>query len=101
MTLQLVNLPIAMRRAAMNQADIARVTGWSKAKVSRLVSGKTGDITMVMVAELARKLGTTPAFLLDIQDVAQDDAERELLRNYRAAQERDRAVARAAVVPRD
>ena len=85
----------------MSQADLARATGWSEAKVSRLVKGVTGDITMAMLVELEKQLGVSVAYLLDISDVAQSDAERELLVNFRRAQERDRQIALATVAPRN
>lgn len=101
MTHQLPNLQAAMDAKQMSQADLARVTGWSEAKVSRLVRGITGDITVAMLAELEKRLGVSVAYLLDITDVAQSDAERELLVNFRLAQERDRQIALATVAPRE
>lgn len=101
MTHQLPNLQAAMDAKQMSQADLARVTGWSEAKVSRLVKGVTGDITVAMLAELEKRLGVSVAYLLDITDVAQSDAERELLANFRQAQERDRQIALATVAPRE
>lgn len=101
MTHQLPNLQAALDAKQMSQADLARATGWSEAKVSRLVKGVTGDITMAMLSELEKQLGVSVAYLLDISDVAQSDAERELLANFRLAQERDRQLALATVAPRN
>ncbi len=85
----------------MNQADLAKATGWSEAKVSRLLKGKTKDVTVAMLKELERCTGASIAALLDIEDVAQTQEERELLRDFRAARERDRAIAKAAISPRE
>ena len=101
MTHQIPNLQIAMDAAKMSRADLARATGWSEAKVSRLVSGITGDITVAMLAELERVLGMKLSYLLAIDDVAQTAEERELLLNFRKAQERDRQIALATVAPRN
>ena len=69
--------------------------------MSRLVSGITGDITVAMLAELERVLGMKLSYLLAIDDVAQTAEERELLLNFRKAQERDRQIALATVAPRN
>ena len=90
-----------MEAASMSGADLARATGWSEAKVSRLISGITGDITVATLAELERALGAKVSYLLAIDDVAQTAEERELLLNFRKAQERDRQIALATVAPRN
>ena len=101
MTHQIPNLQAAMEAASMSGADLARATGWSEAKVSRLISGITGDITVATLAELERALGAKVSYLLAIDDVAQTAEERELLLNFRKAQERDRQIALATVAPRN
>ena len=83
----------------MNQADLARATGWSEAKVSRFVNGTQGEVTLTSISTLARALHCTEATLVDLEDVAQSEDERALLRNYRAAAERDRRLAREQVAP--
>lgn len=95
------NLLNALDRANMKQADLARATGWSEAKVSRLIAGKTKDVTVAMLDELVKQTGVKAAYLLDLDDVAQDEAERRLLLGYRAAQQRDRELAEAALKPRE
>lgn len=100
MKLSLPTLLAHMDAREMNQADLAKATGWSEAKVSRLLKGKTKDVTVAMLAELERCTGASIAALLNIDDVAQNDEERDLLRDFRAAQERDRAIAKAAISPR-
>lgn len=101
MTHQIPNLQAAMDAKQMTQADLARATGWSEAKVSRLIRGVAKEVTVATLAELEKQLGVKVSYLLDLNDVAQTDAERSLLRDFRTAQERDREIARAAVKPRN
>lgn len=97
----LPNLQTALDARQMNQADFARKMGWSEAKVSRLVSGQTKEVSMTMLREIERALGFSLAYLMDIEDVAQTDAERELLAQYRRADSRDKELAAAALRPRN
>jgi transcriptional regulator with XRE-family HTH domain len=92
-------LVAALELRGMNQADLARATGWSEAKVSRYVHGRVGDVTLASICELAKALGVSPASLVDLDDVADTPDERDLLRNYRAAAERDKRLAREQVEP--
>jgi len=94
------NLLAALDAVKMNQADLARATGWSEAKVSRLLKGKTKDVTVAMLEELMKQTGAKAAYLLDLEDVAQNDEERRLLLEFRAAEQRDRQLAQAALQPR-
>lgn len=100
MKLHLPNLRDAMDRRQVTAADLARALDWSEAKASRLLNGKTKDVTVAMVKELEAYLGVSAAYLLDLEDAAQTEAERLLLKRYRAAQDRDRKVAEAALSPR-
>lgn len=68
--------------------------------MSRWVHGKPGEVTLTNLNELAAALGVSPAALVDLDDVAQDEAEKKLLRNFRAAAARDKALAQAQVEPR-
>lgn len=90
----------ALANTGKSQADLSRLTGWSEAKVSRWVHGKPGEVTLTNLNELAAALGVSPAALVDLDDVAQDEAEKKLLRNFRAAAARDKALAQAQVEPR-
>ena len=83
----------------MNQADLARKTGWSEAKVSRFTHGNTGDVTLTSIRQLAAALEVSEASLIELEDVAQTDDERALLRDYRTAAERDKRLAREQVKP--
>lgn len=56
---------------------------------------------MAKISELASLLGVSEASLVDLDDVAQNIEEMALLRNYRAASERDRRLAREQVQPRE
>jgi len=93
------NLLAAMERAGMNQADLAKATGWSTAKVSRIAKSKRGGVKVAELKELEKVLGTTIAFLLDLDDVAQDEKERALLRKYRIAEDRDKRIAESVLTP--
>lgn len=97
----LPNLHIALTRAGMNQADLARRTGWSEAKVSRLLNGQTQEVTVAMLKELEAALGCSLAYLLDIEDVAQDDYERDMLRRSRRANPRERQAVESILPPLD
>jgi transcriptional regulator with XRE-family HTH domain len=99
MRLNMTNLLAALDAKGMNQKELAVLCGWSEAKASRLLNGLTGEITLTTIKELEAALGVKAAFLLDLEDVAQNAKEREMLVNYRKAQERDRAIAEAAVAP--
>ncbi len=65
-----------------------------------MVRQKTEGITLTQISELAGFLGVSAAVLVDLEDVAQTDAEREVLRNYRIAEARDQALARQQLKPR-
>lgn len=99
MKLHLPNLTAALDAKGMKQKDLAKAAGWSEAKASRLLNGLTGDVTLTMLNELAAALGVSPGYLVNLEDVAQTAAEREILQNYRAAQARDRQIAEAALRP--
>lgn len=91
----------ALARTGKRQADLSRLTGWSEAKVSRYVTGTNlGEVTLTNLTELADALDVSPAELVDLEDVAQTDSEKRLLRNFRAAPERDKDLAQAQVEPR-
>jgi transcriptional regulator with XRE-family HTH domain len=95
----------ALADLRISQAELSRrlsshYTGWSEATVSRYMYGTQGEVTLTKLNELATGLHVSPAALVDLEDVAKDDAERKLLRNFRAAQERDRQLAQAQVEPR-
>lgn len=93
------NLDAALHAAKMSPADLARKTGWSQAKVSRIRRGKQG-VSVEQLHELELATGASASFLLGRDDFAQSDEERELLSNYRAATPRDKQIAQAAVAPR-
>lgn len=93
------NLQAALDACGLDQKGLAKKAGWSEAKASRLLNGLTKDVTVGMVKDLEAALGVSAAYLLDLDDVAQTDEEREILRNYRAAQARDREIAKAALQP--
>lgn len=91
----------ALARMGKKQADLSRLTGWSEAKVSRYVTGKNlGEVTLTNLTELAAALRVSPAELVDLEDVAQTEAEKLLLRNFRLAADRDKDLAQAQVEPR-
>jgi len=98
--ISLKNLRLQMDAIGMIPADLARATGWSEAKVSRLLNNVTGDVTVTMLRELNQATGAAVAALLDLEDVAQNEKERALLRDFREAAERDREIAQAALAPR-
>lgn len=97
--------PAKVRKAladlGINQAELSRRTGWSEATVHRYMFGKQGEVTLTKLSELAAALHVSPAALVDLEDVAQDDAEKKLLRNFRAAPDRDKDLAQAQVEPRE
>ena len=99
MKLNPANLIAALDLREMNQADLARKTGWSEAKVPRFIHGNAGDVTLTSIRQLAAALEVSEASLVDLKDVAQTDDERSLLRDYRAAAERDKRLAREQVKP--
>lgn len=92
------NLDAALSAANMTPADLARATGWSQAKVSRIRSGKQG-VSLKQLSELEKATGASASFLLGRNDFAQSEEERRLLENYRTASEKDRGIAQAAVAP--
>lgn len=92
------NLDAALAAAKMTPADLARATGWSEAKVSRIRSGKQG-VSVEQLRELEKATGASASFLLGRDDFAQSEDERRLLENYRAATARNRQLAQAAVEP--
>lgn len=96
--------PAKVRKAltdlGINQAELSRRTGWSEATVSRYMYGTQGEVTLTKLSELATALHVSPAALVDLEDVAQDEREQKLLRNYRNAAERDKDLAQAQVQPR-
>lgn len=91
---------LRISQAELSRRLLSRYTGWSEATVSRYMYGTQGDVTLTKLNELATALRVSPAALVDLEDVAQDEAERKLLRNFRTAQERDRELAQAQVEPR-
>ena len=93
MKLHIPNLLAAMAQKGVKQSEAARGLGWSEAKLSRLMNNKTGDVTLTQISELARFLGVSEAILVDLEDVAQTDDERRILRLHRIAEERQRALA--------
>lgn len=99
MSLNMPNLLAALDAKGWNQKELASRCGWSEAKASRLLNGVTGEITLTTIRELEAALGVSAAYLLDMEEVAQTPKEREMLLNYRKAQERDRAIAEAALTP--
>lgn len=92
------NLDSALVAAQMTPADLARATGWSEAKVSRIRSGKQG-VSVEQLRELEKATGASASFLLGRDDFAQSEDERRLLENYRAASAKNRGVAQAALEP--
>lgn len=52
-----------------------------------------------MLKELAAALGCSVAFLLDLEDVAQDEYERDILRRSRKAHPRERQAVQAILPP--
>lgn len=94
------NLDAALQAAKMSPADLARKTGWSEAKVSRIRHGKQG-VSVEQLRELEEATGASASFLLGRDDFAQSDEERRLLENYRAANTRNRKLAQAALAPDD
>ena len=99
MQLHTGKLQAALDASGLDQKGLADKAGWSEAKVSRLLNGLVKDVTVGMVKDLEAALGVSAAYLLDLDDVAQTDKEREILLNYRIAQERDRVIAEAALRP--
>ena len=100
MKLHIPNLLAAMARRGVSQAEFARGLGWSESKLSRMVNEKTEGITLTQISDLAGFLGVSEAALVDLEDVAQTDAEREVLRNFRVAEARDQELARQQLKPR-
>jgi transcriptional regulator with XRE-family HTH domain len=94
MKLHLANLLEAMRNQRVTQADMHRALKWSEAKVSRLVRGKTGDVNLTQINELAALLRVSAATLTDLEDVAQTDDERQILRDYRLASDHEKGLVR-------
>ncbi len=78
----------------MSPADLARKTGWSEAKVSRIRSGKQG-VSVMQLGELETATGASVSFLLGRDDFAKTDDERALLTGYRLASEREQMIGRA------
>lgn len=97
-TSKVPNLDAALAAAEMSPADLARVTKWSEAKVSRIRSGKQG-VSVEQLHELEKATGASASFLLGHDDFAQSEEERRLLENYRPASDRSRRLAQAAVAP--
>lgn len=98
LTTKVPNLDAALEAAGMSPADLARATGWSEAKVSRIRNGKQG-VSVTQLKELERATGASASFLLGRDDFAQSEEERRLLENYRAASARNRSIAQAALEP--
>jgi len=91
----------ALADLGISQAELSRRTGWSEATVSRYMKGTQGEVSLTKLSQLAAALRVSPAALVDLEDVAQDEAEKKLLRNYRSAAERDKDLAQAQVEPRE
>lgn len=101
MTSLVPNLQAAMDIRGISQSELSRKLVWSEAKLSRLMNGKQKGVTVATLLELQEALGVSLAFLMNIEDVAQTDAERALLAGYRKADQRDQALAESALKPRD
>lgn len=100
MTSLVPNLQAAMDLRGTNQSELSRTLGWSEAKLSRIMRGKQKGVTVAQLKELEDALGISLAYLMNIDDVAQTPDERSLLADYRAAEARDKEMAKAAVKPR-
>jgi transcriptional regulator with XRE-family HTH domain len=99
MELHIPNLLAALEVKRWNQKDLADACGWSEAKASRLINGKTGEITLAILKDLEKALGVSAAHLVNLEDVAQTPAEKALLAAYRAASSRERHIAEAVLNP--
>lgn len=65
-------------RGMQSDADLARAAGWSKAKASRILSGKQG-VKEVILKELAAALGCKEGQIAELDDVAQTPFEKAVL----------------------
>lgn len=92
---------LGINQAELSRRLLSRYTGWSEPTVSRYMKGTQGEVTLTKLSELAEALHVSPAALVDLEDVAQDEAEQKLLRNYRTARPRDKDLAQAQVEPRE
>lgn len=61
-----------------SDADLAKAAGWSKAKTSRVLSGKQG-VGSVIVQQLARALRCKESEIVELDDVAQTPFQRAVL----------------------
>lgn len=68
--------------------DVASAVGVSKAHIWELEKGRTDNPSMALVTRLADHFGVTVSFLVS-EDIEAPDADQELQRMFRQAQELD------------
>ena len=88
-------------RGMESDADLARSAQWSKAKTSRILSGRQG-VKDVIVKELAAALGCKEGEIVELGDLAQTPFERAVLMATKHADEHVKAAIHALLkIPSD
>lgn len=88
------------KKAGLSQAQLANLAGISQPAVSQ-IENDTRPLTIDWMRSLARILDCTPADLLSEEDNPDrlDDQERELVHNFREANEAQREMLRRVAEP--
>ncbi|MFO1429868.1 MAG: helix-turn-helix domain-containing protein [Candidatus Competibacteraceae bacterium] len=87
----------ARRRAALKQANLARLLGKKQQYISSLEHDRIESPTRAVLAALAARLAVSPAWLMYGAAAVLIAAERALLEDYRHLGDRDRALVRCLV----
>ena len=61
-------LKLALSDDARSQREIARVSGYSDAYISRLLNGKRSNPTLGFVETMSQMLGRDPAWMLGLKE---------------------------------
>jgi transcriptional regulator with XRE-family HTH domain len=65
-------LRLALREDPRSQREVARVSGYSDAYISRLLNGKRSNPTLGFVETMALMLGRDPAWMLGLKEKSDD-----------------------------
>jgi len=100
-----LNLPTIRYYMALHEmatdTDLARALGWSKSKLSRILSGKH-EVKGMIVRELAKALDCKEAEIVELEDVAQTPFQRAVLSGIQDAEPNVQAAVRALLnIPDD
>lgn len=82
------------RQQLHSDQAFAKALGWSKSKLSRVLSGKQG-VNDVLLKDLVRVLGCKEGEIVELEDVAQTDFQRAVTLAAKRATPEQEAILRA------